>query len=93
MRGQLPIYIGICTSLDLFYLQTFTKLQIKTEPTHYCKDKFKYLSCLAPGIKRNATSVRLAVPNHGAVDSEKIEQKIAKDELVNYVHTLAYHIN
>jgi hypothetical protein len=28
--------------------------------------------CPAPGIKQNATSVELAVPNHGAVDSGKI---------------------
>jgi hypothetical protein len=35
-----------------------------------------FLNCPAHGIKQNATPVKLAVPNHGAVDSEKIGQKM-----------------
>jgi hypothetical protein len=39
-------------------------------------------------MKQNATSVRLAVPNHGAVDSEKMAEKmVALTGQIDYTKT------
>jgi hypothetical protein len=50
--------------------------------------------CLAPGINQNATSVRLTVSNHGAVDSEKIgdkkEEKIKSSNSAVVLHLCTY---
>jgi hypothetical protein len=49
------------------------------------------LLCLAPGINQNATSVRLTVPNHGAVDSEKIGDK-KEEKIKRYNSAIVLHL-